>query len=369
MNVGFTPPPYPQDRLNEIRQETIDKGLEVIDLSIGTPYDPAPDMGNFNGDALATTRGYPASIGSNMLREAASSWMERRFGVQIEPSAIASCVGSKEFVASVAGFLRLRTPNRSTVLYPAISYPTYEMGALLGNCKPIAVPLSEDGELNLAGIPEAILEDTLCVWINSPSNPTGKLSSGAQLVELAREYDFLVISDECYIEYTFDGPPRTVLAHGTGNVLALHSLSKRSNFAGGRVGFYAGDSQIVRYLSEVRKHAGLMIPGPMQSFGAALLMDQTHVDHQRELYRTRLEILLDIVRKLGYEADFPEGGFYIWLHAKGYQLSGFELARQIALSTGIIGSPGEFYGKASIDYLRIAAVTSTEKLLAVSARL
>ncbi len=369
MNSGFNPPPYPQDRLNEIRQAVITSGLNLVDLSIGTPCDPVPEILSIDHVEMALSRGYPRANGSDMLLGSAISWIAGRFGIDLRQDEIAACVGSKEFVASVAQYLRLRTPHRSSVLFPSVSYPTYEMGALLGGCKPIPVPVLPDGELDISTLTPDVLKDTLCIWLNSPANPTGKISSGRKVVELARKYNCLVISDECYTEFSYSTEPKTILEFGTKNVLALHSLSKRSNFAGGRVGFYAGDRELVRYLSEVRKHAGLMIPGMMQMFGSVLLSDQSHVEKQREIYRERLDILLTIIRKLGYVADFPDGGFYIWLADSAAKKNGFEIAREVAMRTGIIGSPGEFYGKSSSQYLRIAAVTSTETLAGIAAKL
>lgn len=369
MSSGFVLPIYPQDRLAALRKQVTSLGLELVDLSIGTPYDPMPDLPTLDKVSSDLNRGYPKSIGSSEFIDAVISYVDRRFGISVKTNEVAACVGSKEFVASVALYLKLRSPNKGTVLYPGVSYPTYAMGASIASCKAVAVPIRQDGELDLSGIDSKVLQDTLCLWLNSPANPTGKISSGNQAMELAREYDFLVISDECYAEFSFKSAPQSILANGSQNVLALHSLSKRSNFAGGRVGFYVGDSDYVHFLSEIRKHAGLMIPGMMQAMAMSLLGDTDHVELQKQRYKIRLEILLDIVRKLGYVADFPDGGFYIWLHDERFAKDGFEIASDIACKTGILGSPGEFYGKESSQYLRLAAVTSTEKLSEISAKL
>ncbi len=367
MTSGFVPPPYPQDRLNEIRKLPESYGHELLDLSIGTPIDPVPEIAMALGASLAAARGYPSSLGSLSLREAAATWMGYRFDVEVGVDAVGACVGSKEFVASLPQYLKLRDPSRSTVLYPSVSYPTYAMGATLAGCDAVAVPVGKDGELDFSEIPPRVLDDTLCCWVNSPSNPTGKVSGYDQVVALGREYGFVVVSDECYVEFTWNSSPATVLELGAQGVLALHSLSKRSNFAGGRVGFYAGDQHLVSYLSEVRKHAGAMVAGPMQIIAAALLGDQEHVEAQRELYRQRLEILISIAAALDFDVAMPEGGFYVWID--GGDKDGFELARLFAMRTGIVGSPGEFYGSSSKDFLRIAAVAPTSKLSAIAASL
>lgn len=367
MTSGFVPPPYPQDRLKEIRKLPAVHGHELVDLSIGTPVDPVPAIAMELGESLSSARGYPSSAGSAHLREAAATWIGHRFDVEVGIDAIGACVGSKEFVSSLPQYLRLRDPSRSTVLYPAVSYPTYAMGATLAGCNAVAVPISKDGELDLDSLSPDVLKDTLCCWVNSPANPTGQISGFDRVVEMGREHGFVVVSDECYVEFAWASAPATVLEYGPHGVLALHSLSKRSNFAGGRVGFYAGDQSLVSYLSEVRKHAGLMVPGPIQIIAAALLQDQEHVDVQRALYRERLEVLIQIATALGFEAKFPEGGFYIWVD--GGELDGFELAATFASRTGIVGSPGEFYGDASKNFLRIAAVAPTNRLASIAASL
>ena len=367
MKSGFVPPPYPYDRLNQIREIPSECGIELLDLSIGTPYDPVPEIALEVIDSMSLARSYPASLGSARLRESAAAWMLRRLAVEVPVASVAACVGSKEFVASLPSYLKLRDPSRNTVLYPSVSYPTYEMGAKLAGCNAVAVPILEDGQLDLDSLAPSVLEDTLCCWLNSPANPTGKVSDYTNAVEMGRKWGFVVVSDECYIEFTWSKAPQTVLQHGCEGVLALHSLSKRSNFAGGRVGFYAGDQELVSYLSEVRKHAGLMAPGPMQLVAAALLDDQHHVEVQAKRYVDRLSFLGSIARSLGLGAEMPEGGFYLWLTDS--RRDGFELARYVASRTGIVGSPGEFYGQDSVDYLRIAAVADTQTLAAIAAKL
>ena len=367
MTAGFQPPPYPQDRLAEIRRLPAKAGLELVDLSIGTPVDPVPPLAMELAASLSLARGYPSSPGSLQLREAASAWMEARFGVEVPAGQVAATVGSKEFVAGLPAYLKLRDPSRDVVLYPAVSYPTYAMGAVLAGCRPVGVEAAPDGELDLGSVEPELLDRALCCWVNTPANPTGKVSGYQKVVAAGREHGFLVVADECYVEFVWDRPARTVLEHGTEGLLAVHSLSKRSNFAGGRVGFYAGDRELVRYLSEVRKHAGLMIPGPMQAIGAALLGDQEHVELQRGRYRERLEILLEIAGSLSLGVEMPEGGFYLWACDPDHD--GFELAAMVAEATGIVGSPGEFFGPSARNCLRIAAVAPTEKLRAIAASL
>ena len=194
-------------------------------------------------------------------------------------------------MASTAQYLHLRTPGRDTVLYPSVSYPTYAMGALLGGCRAVAVPELPGGGLDLSSIDAADIGRALALWTNSPSNPTGLLSDLDRAARWGRAHGVPVFSDECYAEFTWDGPPRTALATGVEGVVAVHSLSKRSNLAGVRAGFFAGDPELVGFLTDVRRHAGLMVPGPVQAGAVAAFDDDDHVDRQRRRYEERLEFL------------------------------------------------------------------------------
>src|SRR5687768_7971956 len=313
--MGFTPPPYPYDRLEPMKAKAEAHDGGVVDLSIGTPNDPPPKLVL---DALASSnseRGYPASIGTPAFRDAACGWMSRRLGVDIAASHVAACVGTKEFVASVPQYLQLRTPERDTVLYPAISYPTYEMGAILAGCRAVPVPVDEWWQLDLSAISDEDAARALVLWVNTPGNPAGQLDDLGAAAAWGRAHGVPVFSDECYVEYTWDGGPRTILREGTDGVVAVHSLSKRSNFAGARVGFYAGDGELVHYLREVREHAGFMVPGPVQAAAAVAYADDAHVDEQRARYLGRLERARTILGAIGLDAPLPGGAFYLWVPA------------------------------------------------------
>jgi succinyldiaminopimelate transaminase len=360
VTAGFTPPPYPYDRLDEVVAIAARHDGGAIDLSIGTPCDPSPDEVRAALSAGDTARGYPPSIGAKALREAAAGWIERRLGAAVDPAAeLAACVGTKEFVASLPQYLKLRDPSRDTVLYPAISYPTYEMGAILAGLR--AVPY-----LHLDEIDPADAARSLCVWVNSPANPTGELHDLAAAAAWGRARGIPVVSDECYAEFTWQGSPTTILREGTAGLLAVHSLSKRDNFAGGRIGFYAGDADFVHYLREVRKHAGLMAPGPVQAAAVIALADDAHVEAQRARYRHRLERLVDVLGKAGYPASLPAGAFYLWIEAPGDDA--WQAARDLAAKAGVVVSPGEFYGPQGATHFRVAAVQPDERIELAAAR-
>jgi succinyldiaminopimelate transaminase len=354
MTSGFVPPPYPYERLGELK--AIAGRLEggMLDLSIGAPCDPAPPEVIAALAEPGRAEGYPASIGTPAFRAAAAGWISRRLGATVDADAeLAACVGTKEFVASAPQYLRLRTPAKDTVLYPAISYPTYEMGAILAGVR--AVPYQQ-----LAEISDADADRALCLWVNSPNNPTGEIPDLAEAAGWGRDRGVPVLSDECYAEFSYSRPAGTILNSGTAGVLALHSLSKRDNFAGARIGFYAGDAELVDYLREVRRHAGLMSPGPVQHAAAVALADDRHVEVQRERYWRRMQRLCQVLAAVGLSAAMPDGAFYLWLEAPDGDAWG--VARMLAERAGIVASPGEFYGSVSAGYLRDAAVAPDDRI-------
>jgi succinyldiaminopimelate transaminase len=358
--TGFVPPPYPYERLDEVIELAGQHDGGAVDLSIGTPCDPPPAEVIAALSSADTARGYPPSIGTSAFRAAAADWVSRRLGATVDAaSELAACVGSKEFVASTPQYLKLRDPSRDTVLYPAVSYPTYAMGATLAGAR--AVPYRE-----LAEIADADAERALCVWVNSPGNPTGQLQDLVAAAEWGRARGVPVLSDECYAEFTWTGGPTTILRAGPAGVIAVHSLSKRDNFAGARVGFYAGDAELVHYLREVRKHAGLMVPGPVQAAAVLALGDDAHVQAQRDRYLARLRRLQQVLAVAGYPVPLPDGAFYLWAAAPGGDA--WAAAHDLAKRVGIVVSPGEFYGPDSIDYFRVAAVQPDDRIELAAAR-
>jgi succinyldiaminopimelate transaminase len=360
MSAGFTPPPYPYDRLDEVIALASAHDGGAVDLSIGTPCDDPPADVIAALAAEGPARGYPPSIGTPAFRAAAAAWIERRLGAHVDPATeLAAVVGSKEFVASTPQYLKLRDPSRDTVLYPAISYPTYAMGATLAGCRPVAYR-------SLDAIDPADAGRALCLWVNSPGNPTGELDDLVAAAAWGRERGVPVFSDECYAEFTWTGEPTTILREGTRGVIAVHSLSKRDNFAGARIGFVAGDPELVHYLREVRKHAGLMAPGPVQAAAVIALGDDAHVEAQRARYLRRMKRLRQMLATCGYDADLPAGAFYLWVAAPGGDA--WAAARDLAARAGIVVSPGEFYGPDSTAWFRVAAVQPDDRIELAASR-
>jgi succinyldiaminopimelate transaminase len=366
--AGWSPPPYPYDRLDRYKHVAAAHDGGLVDLSIGTPCDAPPPA---VVEALRTSdaeRGYPTSIGSPALRAAATGWIQRRFGVPVDPaSEVAACVGTKEFVATLPQWLHLRSPDRDTVLYPAVSYPTYAMGAELAGCRAVAVPCDGEWRIDLSAVAKTDAARALCLWVNTPGNPAGGLDDLGAAAAWGRRLGIPVFSDECYVEFTWQGPGRTILADGLDGVVAVHSLSKRSNLAGLRVGFYAGDPSLVSYLSEVRKHVGLMVAGPVQAAGAVALGDDNHVAEQRARYLERLVFVADLLDRLGVPAAVPAGAFYLWVAAPGGDAWAF--TERLAVDGGVLVTPGDTFGPAGAGYVRIAVVQPLDRLELAARRL
>jgi aspartate/methionine/tyrosine aminotransferase len=296
--------------------------------------------------------------------------------VSVPTSAVAACVGTKELVAGVPHWLRLRDPSRDTVLYPSLAYPTYEMGATLAGCRAVPVPLRASGGMDLSAVADEDAERALCLWVNSPGNPGGQLEDLGEVARWGRERRIPVFSDECYVEFTWASPRHTILEHGEAGLVAVHSLSKRSNLAGLRVGVFAGDPEIVAYLAAVRRHAGFMVAGPVQRAAAVAFADDDHVERQRAIYLERLQRFAGWLNEVALPVELPGGGFYLWVPVPdrfvgraGEVSPAFALGRHLAAAAGVLGSPGDAYGPYGTSHLRLAMVQPMERLELAAERL
>ncbi|MET0629108.1 MAG: succinyldiaminopimelate transaminase [Acidimicrobiia bacterium] len=370
---GFVPPPYPHDRLGELKARAAAAPGGLVDASVGTPIDPMPDVAvRALVDAATGATGYPATIGSAPYRAAAAAWIARRFACAVTPDEVVACIGTKELVASLPRALSLRDPSRDVVLYPAASYPTYAMGATLAGLRAVPVPVDDGWRIDLGRVAPADAERALVLWLNDPSNPTGATATADELrasVAWARERGIIVASDECYAEFTYDDhgaptDPVTALFAGTDGVLAVHSLSKRSNMAGLRAGFVAGDAELVTYLGEVRKHGGLMTPAPVQAAATAALGDDEHVHAQQARYARRRAMALPALEARGLVHDGGPSTFYLWLRTASGPSDGWAIAADLA-ETGLLVAPGDIYGDAGATHARIA-LTLTDAQVALA---
>ncbi len=354
-------PAFPWDQLAPYARTAREHPGGIVDLSIGTPVDPTPAVVQQALAAAADAPGYPLTVGTPALRAALVAWSERRLGAQVTEAQVLPSIGSKELVALLPSLLGL-TPG-SEVLLPALAYPTYDVGARLAGCVPVAAadPLAHD--------PSRVS----LLWVNSPSNPTGEVLSPERLravVAWGREHGVLVASDECYLEMGWTADPVSVLhpdicGGSTEGLLAVHSLSKRSNLAGYRAGFAVGDATAVAVLTEARKHLGLLSPAPVQAALVAALGDEVHVAEQRARYAARREVLLPAVRAAGLRVEHSEAGLYLWAtRDEACWDTVAALAR-----VGVLAAPGAFYGEAGARHVRLALTATDERVVAAAERL
>lgn len=358
-------PDFPWDRLTPYQEKAAAHPGGVVDLSVGTPVDPVPAVIQRALAAAADSPGYPTTHGTPACRQAVVDWLRRRLGVSaVEPAAVLPTIGSKELVAWLPTLLGLGPGDQ--VACPSVAYPTYQVGARLAGAEPVTAtdPTTLDPRrLRL-------------LWLNSPANPTGQVATAAQLrtvIEWARTHGVLVASDECYVELGWSAQPVSVLsdevcAGDTQGLLSVHSLSKRSNLAGYRAAFTAGDPRLVSELLAVRKHAGLIVPAPVQAALTAALADDEHVTEQRARYGARRERLRDALLAAGFRIDHSEAGLYLWATRDA---SCWEEVRWFA-DRGILVAPGDFYGDEASGahrYVRVAITASDQRVAAAVARL
>jgi succinyldiaminopimelate transaminase len=337
-------PDFPWDSLAPFGVKARKHPDGLIDLSQGTPVDPTPE---FVQEALRTNSnspGYPVTAGTPELREVISAWATQRLGATGNFDVL-PLIGSKEIVAWLPTLLQ-----SSKVLYPDIAYPTYLVGAILAQAE--AIPVGVDAKT----WPQADMS-----WVNSPSNPTGRVHSEDELravIAWSRTHDRPVVSDECYLEFGDGVSPTSILSYTGGdnkNILAVHSLSKRSSMAGYRGAFLVGDSELIAKIREVRKHAGMMVPLPIQHAMVAALGDQEHVDQQRARYNARRAKLSPVLVAAGFRIDESRAGLYIWCTR---QEDAWKSVDWLA-SLGILATPGSFYGELGSSHIRIA-MTATD---------
>jgi succinyldiaminopimelate transaminase len=324
----------------------------AIDLSVGTPVDPTPEFIQVALADAANSPGYPVTMGTPELRAAITEWAKSNLGATGD-FGVLPLIGSKEFVAWLPTLLQSKR-----VLYPEVAYPTYLVGALLSQSEaiPVGIDASQWPQADLA-------------WVNSPSNPTGRVHSPSEYeaaINWARATGGVVVSDECYLEFGKTKTPTSILAHTGGdnkNILAVHSLSKRSNLAGYRAAFLVGDPALIAEILEVRKHAGMMVPLPVQKAMVAALSDSDHVAEQRGRYNARKDLLAPALEAAGFSIDFSEAGLYLWVtRSEDCWQSVDWLA-----SLGILATPGIFYGDAT--HIRIAMTATDVQIAEAAARI
>ncbi|MDO7868924.1 succinyldiaminopimelate transaminase [Nocardioides jiangxiensis] len=367
MTLSFTPvsgrlPDFPWDKLTSYAAMARAHADGIVDLSIGTPVDPTPQVAVDALVAAANWPGYPTTIGLPATRQAISDWFARVHGVVgLGLDQILPVVGTKELIAQLA--LHLGVGEGDLVAFPEAAYPTYEVGAALAG----ATPMASDSLTAFGPQTPKIL------WLNSPSNPTGRVLPPEHLkkvVDWCRERGVLLVSDECYLDCVWEGEAVSVLhpsisGGSADGILVVHSLSKRSNLAGYRAGFVAGDTAVIKELLAVRKNLGLIVPGPVQEVMTAVYADDAHAEEQRERYAARRTRLKAALEAAGFTVDHSQAALYLWsTRGEGCWETVDWLAER-----GILVAPGDFYGPAGKEHVRIAITATDERIDAAIARL
>ena len=373
MTLAGRLPEFTWDRIAPLGEKA---GLHpdgAVDLSMGTPVDPVPDVIRAALAQASNAPGYPAAWGTPRLRAAAAGWLARSVAVSVSPDDVLPVIGTKEFIAWLPVMLGLGPGD--VMVYPELAYPTYDTGARLAGISAVASDsVAALGPASL-GPASAGLERVRLVWVNSPSNPTGRVLPVSQLrevVEWAREHGVVVASDECYITLGWDASPVSVLHPSVcggshDGVLDVHSLSKRSNLAGYRAGFVTGDPALVAELLAIRKQAGMLMPGPVQGAMTAALDDDAHAVVQRERYAARRSVLWAAFTRAGWTVDHSEAGLYLWLTHPDHD--GWSAAELLAAQCGILVTPGSVYGPGGARHVRAALTVTDERVAAAAARL
>lgn len=349
-------PDFPWDALAPYGERARSHPRGAIDLSQGTPVDPTPEFIQRELRASADSPSYPVTIGTKVLQDAIRLYCTQALKVRGDFAALPT-IGSKEMVALLPFLLQARR-----ILIPKIAYPTYRVGGIVAGAEVVEV------DIDPRGWPSDGVD---LLWINSPSNPTGRVHSRAELeaiVAWSRQHRIPVASDECYLPFPdrSSGPSILEVAAGdNAGILALHSLSKRSNLAGYRAAFIAGDSELIRRLLEIRKHLGMMVPLPVQRAMSVALADDEHVQLQAERYRRRRSALAEAIEKVGFEIEHSDAGLYIWATRDEDAWESVDwFARR-----GILVTPGVFYGEAGARHVRIALTATDEQINEARVRL
>lgn len=346
---------FPWEGIVSYRERASAHPRGLVNLSMGSPVDTTPDFIRQALSDASNAPGYPTTAGQPALREAIAAWFRRRSGApEVTAEHVLPLIGTKELLAWLPTLLEVRPT--SAVAVPALAYPSYVAAINIAGARiifeddPTRIPPSEDVRI---------------CYINHPNNPTGRVTPVEELraiVQWARERDVVLVSDECYSEFGWTRRPHTVLHPDVcdgnfDNLLAVNSLSKRSNMAGYRTGFFAGDPTLVSRLLHVRKHLGVVMPTPIQAAAIAALENDAHVDEQRNLYRARRDKLTDALRAAKWNVPECEGGLYLWIDKPGY--TAWETVAALA-DIGILATPGDFYGAAGEGHVRIALTTSDD---------
>jgi acetylornithine aminotransferase len=356
---------YPFVRIEQAKRARAAEGIEIFDFGQGDPREPTdPLIQQALIGALDLTKGYPKAEGLPELREAIAGWLERRFGVAVDPETeIVPTYGSKEAIFSFAQVVVDRARGKDTVLVTEPGYPVQERGALFAGARVVHVPLFEEHAFlpDLDSLDRDTLSRTAIFWLNYPNNPTAAvapLSLYESVVALANEHDFLVASDEAYSELWFTEPPVSALEADRERVVAFNTLSKRSSMTGYRSGFVAGPRWVADALRAYRPTVGTAPQEFVQRASVAAWSDEDHVARAREVYRRKREVLLGALNALGWRVAGSDATMYLWIEVPAGE-SSEEFAERL-LAYGIVVAPGAYLGPSGEGYVRVALVPTVE---------
>jgi acetylornithine aminotransferase len=358
---------YPFVRLNEAAAERRARGLEVIDLGMGDPREPT-DAAILQalGDGVRERMGYPAAVGLPELREAVAGWVDRRYGVALDPDTqVIPTLGSKEAIFSFAQVVLDAAGGRDTVVVTEPGYPVPGRGAAFTGARVIELPLREENGFlpEIDAVAAGLWQRTAVVWLNSPNNPTGAVASLAfleRLAGLAREHGFVLASDEAYSELWFDeAPPSALELDDLTGVVAFNTLSKRSSMTGFRSGFVAGDAELIAALKRFRPNVGTAPQEFVQRASVVAWGDEEHVARAREAYRRKRVLLLDVLRRKGLRDAGGPATMYLWIAVPARETSESHAAS--LLDHGVLVTPGSYLGPSGEGYVRYALVPTEDE--------
>lgn len=350
---------FPFAELFARKKELIAEGKKIFDLSIGDPREPTPE---FIREALKRNipqiSQYPTAEGTSEFQAAAAAYLQRRFGVKLNAETqILPSLGSKESIYNLCFLFGNCENKKDTLIAPSPGYFVPAKSAIMNGMQHYAYELKpENGYLlEFESLDPKLLKRTALAWINYPHNPTGSTCSLEYLqrqAAIAKEYDFLLCSDECYTDIYFGSAPPSVLETGLEGVLAFFSCSKRSGMTGYRSGFIAGDEQVIEKYRGYRNTIGAAPTDFVQGAAAAAWTDDQHATQRREIFREKRSVFHNFFSARGFAVHPSDATLYLWVKTPTGQ-SSEDYAKQL-LEKGIAVSPGSFFGSKSSQYFRVA---------------
>lgn len=368
-------PAYAFAEVDKAVQKLRDQGIEPIDFGVGDPMAPTPqficDAAKEAIDTYADS-GYPSYVGLSEFRQTIADWTQDRFGVALNPDTeITSTIGSKE---AVFNFPNAFLDDGDVVLIPTPGYPPYKNGTKFANGEVYFYPLLEENNFfpDFSQFPEDIVQRAKILWICYPNSPTGKLATREFLeeaVEFCQKHNIILASDECYSEIYFDQKPISALEVSKQNVLVFHSLSKRSNMTGWRIGWVAGDPDLIATFKKLKTNVDSGTPNFVQAAAIAALNDEQHVLAFREEYKQKRDILTEALQSVGLEVKPSEGTFYMWQKVPDGMTSVEFATKLLDPEIGIVVTPGAWISDVTPEglnpgegYVRFALVPTVEKV-------